>query len=234
MSRAERILAALKAENLTPEQLATKLRESRDMIQDSLLSLRARGLAKRVDARGHGKGAVWGAIGPNIPIRKPSTPTSWTPEAEAKIKTLWLDGIPASAIEAALGGVYSRSAITGKLGRMGILGTVQRANMDRGLKQRVEARQRREGRQKAAQPVVAPQPTKPPPAPETPATGPVIPLMALQSHSCRWPIGDPSHETFGFCGVRKDVGRSYCIAHARQAVQVQHGDKRFMRLARIA
>jgi hypothetical protein len=232
MSRAERILALLKAEPLTPEQLATKLHEPRDMIQDSLLSLKSRNLAKRVDARGHGKGAVWGAIGPDIPIRKPSTPTAWTPEAEAKIKALWLDGVPASAIEATLGGLYSRSAITGKLGRMGILGTVQRANMDRGLKQRIEARQRREGRQKAAQPVAAPTATKAPPVVETASSAGVM-LLALLPWHCRW-ITQGSGEFAVFCACRHTEGSVYCEPHRRMSVTERPADKRHMRLERWA
>lgn len=156
----------------------------------------------------------------------------WSDEMTDKVVKLWRGGMSAQTIADRLGDGHTRNGVIGRLSRIGELENVRPgATVDsNALKQRIEARARREGRQRP----FVPQPTKSLPDPETPVTGPVIPLMALQSHSCRWPIGDPSRETFGFCGVRKDVGGSYCVAHARQAVQVQHGDKRFMRLARIA
>jgi GcrA cell cycle regulator len=36
----------------------------------------------------------------------------------------------------------------------------------------------------------------------------------LQSHHCRWPIGDPHDEDFGFCGCQKALGAPYCDHHA--------------------
>lgn len=48
-------------------------------------------------------------------------------------------------------------------------------------------------------------------------TGKVIPLTALRSRTCKWPIGDPRSEGFGFCGSRcRDV---YCVEHARIAYE---------------
>jgi GcrA cell cycle regulator len=42
-------------------------------------------------------------------------------------------------------------------------------------------------------------------------------LFELQQWHCRWPIGDPSSESFGFCGSRPIDGLPYCATHARLA-----------------
>ena len=38
-------------------------------------------------------------------------------------------------------------------------------------------------------------------------------LMELTSTSCRFPIGDPCHPEFRFCGARKEIEDSYCSTH---------------------
>jgi GcrA cell cycle regulator len=42
-------------------------------------------------------------------------------------------------------------------------------------------------------------------------------LFELQQWHCRWPIGDPTSEDFGFCGNKPVDGLSYCPAHTRIA-----------------
>src|SRR5204863_8999664 len=42
-------------------------------------------------------------------------------------------------------------------------------------------------------------------------------LFELQQWHCRWPVGDPSSEDFGFCGNMRIAGLPYCAAHARIA-----------------
>uniref|UniRef100_UPI0035AE3234 GcrA family cell cycle regulator n=1 Tax=Phenylobacterium sp. TaxID=1871053 RepID=UPI0035AE3234 len=50
---------------------------------------------------------------------------------------------------------------------------------------------------------------------EAPGTATVLTLGA---HMCKWPIGDPSSDSFTFCGRRQDDG-PYCLEHARIAYQ---------------
>lgn len=38
-------------------------------------------------------------------------------------------------------------------------------------------------------------------------------LKDLQSHMCRWPVGDPQDKDFHFCGCRRQHGGSYCTRH---------------------
>ena len=41
-----------------------------------------------------------------------------------------------------------------------------------------------------------------------------IKVMAnLEAGDCRWPIGDPRHADFHFCGAAQAQGRPYCIQH---------------------
>jgi GcrA cell cycle regulator len=42
-------------------------------------------------------------------------------------------------------------------------------------------------------------------------------LFELQQWHCRWPIGDPTAEDFGFCGNKPVDGLPYCPVHARGA-----------------
>lgn len=44
-----------------------------------------------------------------------------------------------------------------------------------------------------------------------------IKLLDLEPHHCRWGIGDPKKDDFGFCGAQKVPGLSYCMEHARRA-----------------
>jgi GcrA cell cycle regulator len=38
-------------------------------------------------------------------------------------------------------------------------------------------------------------------------------IANLEKNECRWPIGDPRHADFHFCGARQAAGRPYCELH---------------------
>ncbi len=44
-----------------------------------------------------------------------------------------------------------------------------------------------------------------------------IPLVKLDNHTCRWPMGDPRDEDFCFCGKRVRTGQTYCEEHSAVA-----------------
>jgi GcrA cell cycle regulator len=44
-------------------------------------------------------------------------------------------------------------------------------------------------------------------------------VETLESNDCRWPIGDPRHPEFHFCGAPRVSGRPYCAAHWQMAFQ---------------
>ena len=44
-----------------------------------------------------------------------------------------------------------------------------------------------------------------------------IRLVELDSHTCRWPIGDPRDDDFCFCGKKVHAGQTYCDEHSQVA-----------------
>lgn len=40
-----------------------------------------------------------------------------------------------------------------------------------------------------------------------------VPILALKSTSCRWPLGDPREKEFGFCGQTQCEESAYCAEH---------------------
>lgn len=44
-----------------------------------------------------------------------------------------------------------------------------------------------------------------------------VSLFDLTPQSCRFPLGDPSNEDFGFCGADRGDTRPYCPEHMRLA-----------------
>lgn len=65
-----------------------------------------------------------------------------------------------------------------------------------------------------------PSPIKRPTRPAEPkkqAEVKVFTLTDLSSQTCRWPIGDPKHEDFRFCGKPVYVGKPYCAEHCATA-----------------
>lgn len=59
--------------------------------------------------------------------------------------------------------------------------------------------------------------------PETAAPAPkkepvkIFTLTDLSHNTCRWPIGDPKHEDFRFCGKQVYPGKPYCAEHCATA-----------------
>jgi GcrA cell cycle regulator len=123
----------------------------------------------------------------------------WTDERIDALVKLSADGLTAGQIAERLGGV-SRNAVIGKLHRL------------------QHGQSTREARRVRLRPA--------PPAPPAPARTALVygeardraghepvGFLALQQHMCRWPIGDPASERFGFCGQTIRAG-SYCERHA--------------------
>jgi GcrA cell cycle regulator len=44
-------------------------------------------------------------------------------------------------------------------------------------------------------------------------------LINLGKNDCRWPIGEPRHPDFHFCGAPQLPGRPYCELHWHMAFQ---------------
>lgn len=138
----------------------------------------------------------------------------WSEERTAVLKKLWLEGLSASQVARQLGGV-SRSAVIGKVHRMGITvreTPVRPRTSSIRSPNRLQVRSRTV-RETASAPIAA-TPRAPRPADDLlPTSG----ILGLDAHSCRWPIGNPDQTDFGFCGREKLARGSYCDLHAQGA-----------------
>ena len=140
----------------------------------------------------------------------------WTDERIEVLKSMSAQGLSAGQIAEKLGGV-SRNAVIGKLHRLqrGERSRPSRPARPHKALARVPAPVRpAESREEVFRPMVAP-PT-PPPMDREPGDPVGVSFLALQEHMCRWPIGDPSSTSFGFCGDRIGHG-SYCERHGQRA-----------------
>lgn len=153
---------------------------------------------------------------------------SWTDERVEALKKLWAEGLSASQIASRLGEV-TRNAVIGKVHRLGLSGRTTTSRIKSVRPRRAVARTKR-------QRLLRFQPQSP--GRELFAQMPdadlgvfreveelVIPvaerksIQSLVESSCRWPIGDPQHEDFHFCGHDRMTGLPYCEFHARRAFQ---------------
>jgi GcrA cell cycle regulator len=151
---------------------------------------------------------------------------TWTDERVEALKKLWAEGLSASQIAGRLGEV-TRNAVIGKVHRLGLSGRTTTSRIKSVRPRRSVARTKRQ-RLLRFQPHSPGRDLFPP---EFEATEfreveeLVIPveerksIQSLVESSCRWPIGDPQHEEFHFCGRERMVGLPYCEFHARRAFQ---------------
>ena len=134
---------------------------------------------------------------------------TWTDNRLDRLKTLWREGVSASAIARDLGPGVSRNAVLGKVHRMGL--SASRASPPAPIS-------------RTAPPRVDTGPRRPRPAPskgrrspendlsQTPDVGGRT-ILSVRRGECRWPFGDPEKRGFSLCG--EPVGRgAFCAAHA--------------------
>jgi len=151
----------------------------------------------------------------------------WTEDRVETLKKLWTEGLSASQIANRLGEV-TRNAVIGKVHRLGLSGRATTSRI-----KSVRPRKRAARANKQSRPLRFGAPRTPfPPGAIPPgeqsfelAEELVIPpgerkyITTLTETSCRWPIGDPTHDDFHFCGKDKQGGMPYCEFHAQRAYQ---------------
>ncbi|MDE2383395.1 MAG: GcrA cell cycle regulator [Alphaproteobacteria bacterium] len=157
----------------------------------------------------------------------------WTDERVGTLKQLWAEGLSASQIAARLGMGVTRNAVIGKVHRLNLSG---RATQPRNTAPRTQRKTREPsipGRspsmptagatalkpfaQSAPRPMPLPEP-KPLRLVDNAKDGRIT-ILHLSDKTCKWPIGDPTHEDFCFCGHGPREGSPYCEYHARIAYQ---------------
>jgi GcrA cell cycle regulator len=138
------------------------------------------------------------------------TDRNWTAARVEQLKSLWGEGLSASQVAYALGGV-SRNAVIGKVHRLGLKGranarTISRPRLPSAPKLSTTSRLL------AIVPVVEEEPIKL-------EDGCFATVLTISNRMCRWPIGDPRHGDFHFCGRSPKSGSAYCEAHDQRAHQ---------------
>jgi len=151
------------------------------------------------------------------------TATVWTEDRIGRLKALWLEGRTAEQIASDLAHGVTRSAVLGKVYRMGLsAGRAARENTTRAPVRRT----------KAAGPSLRSAPEPAQGAPERVPEG-LATLLSVGRDQCRWPCGDPKAATLSLCG--RPVGRgAFCGAHAALAYRPRPDTPRSLeRLARL-
>lgn len=153
---------------------------------------------------------------------KKQTRIKWDDDLSARVITLWREGHTASEIAALIGVPDMRSAVIGRIHR---LGQARRAppNILK-MPKAAYARKRKPGlnirlptvaeKQKAAlvhDAVLADM--------EKRRDVARIKFADLETHHCRYPIGHPNDPAFGYCGEQAVTGKPYCHAHATRCYQ---------------
>lgn len=137
--------------------------------------------------------------------------SAWTTDRVERLRALWAEGRTAEQIARELDHGISRSAVLGKVYRLGL---------SEGRPGRSVARKRPPRRPRRSPGTADPSLAAPPPGgpavdagwiPGPPADGPDI--LSVRRGQCRWPYGEPEAGLV-FCG--QAVARGvFCAAHAR-------------------
>ena len=135
------------------------------------------------------------------------TYTIWNPEMTEKLTQLWREGKSFSQIGEIMG--FTRSAIAGRIRRLGLLGDRQKKSTLPPPKPPKLAKPKKP----KPLPIIAPEADMEEVVEETPAPQ-GLQLIDLDPKSCRWPFGDPRDADFYFCGkTRKNEFTPYCREH---------------------
>jgi GcrA cell cycle regulator len=150
----------------------------------------------------------------------------WTDEREAELKRLWAEGYTGSQIADAIGSGLTRSAIMGKIHRLGLdrrKQVVFRPKPTPGVVRRRLAAVNGTKFVMVDEVSLAPNPTSAPPT-EVVVPMPRRPtrrtLWDLEPHVCHWLEGHGGAEGFWYTCHEKAVGgTSWCALHTRMVYQ---------------
>lgn len=141
------------------------------------------------------------------------TATAWTDERIGRLKTLWLEGRTAEFISRDLGCGVSRSAVLGKVHRLGLsAGRVAQTPKTSGARPKPKTKPKPKG----ASPTSQARPDAALPASGTPPLGRgcgARTILSVRRSDCRWPFGDPLRPGFSLCGCPVTRG-AFCAEHA--------------------
>jgi GcrA cell cycle regulator len=157
----------------------------------------------------------------------------WNEERVATLTKLWREGYSASQVARQLGGV-SRSAVIGKVHRLGLAGrdAPSRPHSPGGRPSN-RIRATAGGVRRAAAAVRQARPEAPIAPRIQIELSPTATMTTLTEHACRWPIGDPDQPGFGFCGRLKGPHAAYCAGHSAMSVRRREAPLRTKEIDRL-
>ncbi|MBO5440976.1 MAG: global cell cycle regulator GcrA-like protein [Alphaproteobacteria bacterium] len=142
----------------------------------------------------------------------------WTDEAVEELKRMWDRGMTTGQIAKALN--VTKNSIIGKVHRLCL--TARPSPI-----KKVPAKKAPAAKKESSKPVKESRKTSVTSLTkkeEKNTTEPVsfveetnIPLVKLDNHTCRWPLGDPRDDDFCFCGKKVKTGQTYCEEHSAVA-----------------
>lgn len=142
----------------------------------------------------------------------------WTNEKVEELGKLWEKGLTANEIAKVLG--VTKNAVVGKVHRLCLKARPSPIKSKGDEEDNGQTEINEEICETAEEISVEETAEKEDVVKETPDVSGVkgkIKLVELDSHTCRWPIGDPREEDFGFCGKKVRAGQTYCDEHSALA-----------------
>lgn len=139
---------------------------------------------------------------------------AWTDEMVESLRQMWGEGLTANEIAKKLG--VSKNSIVGKVHRLCLKARpspIKKKDAEEN-EPVVDSAVSVEVEDNNASVLSEPVKTKKRSS-EKVVTG--MKLMQLDSHTCRWPLGDPRDEDFSFCGKKVRMGQTYCDEHSALA-----------------
>ena len=147
----------------------------------------------------------------------------WTDEVVEELRKMWDRGMTTGQIAKALN--VTKNSIIGKVHRLCLTARpspIKKSPAKTEKKPQVTSKASSKPMKSSARPVETSAPVIE--KTETVIEETNIPLVKLDNHTCRWPLGDPRDDDFCFCGKRIKTGQTYCEEHAAIAY-VRNGKK---------
>lgn len=152
----------------------------------------------------------------------------WTDEAVEELKRMWDRGMTTGQIAKALN--VTKNSIIGKVHRLCLTARpspIKKTDIveeekkatpkEKSVKEKNKPAKQAQVKAQPAQEAKASKAAAKPAAKTSPTETANIPLVKLDNHTCRWPMGDPRDDDFCFCGKRVRTGQTYCEEHAAVA-----------------
>jgi GcrA cell cycle regulator len=140
-------------------------------------------------------------------------PPTWTPDRIEQLTRLFDAGLTCSQIAREID--VSRNAVIGKISRLGL----SRPKGDTGNRRQSDPHARARQNQVRVLRRILRAAAEPSAKEAEISDGQRCSLFELSPQNCRWPIGSPGADDFGFCGNEPAAGLPYCPGHARMAYQ---------------